>query len=957
MTYDGCCCLAWIGRLLDPGDAFSKARRRKKSLRTVEDKAEYDFMMQQAVTSEMMRILREEGHLGPRRKVSKSVIFRNAEKESADQDMDPHRWKRISSENVTMVSRSVGVGEYDSSVHFELPVTFAMADRLRQHYERFGGGARTLSEALILQMMRNFCDEYKQRHPEPVARLDPPPSGRVIVVGDTHGQLADVLLIFQLHGPPTKDNVYVFNGDIADRGPHACEIFFLVISYFLADPASIVINRGNHEDERMNRNSADDGGGFYDEVRYKYGPHMYDCFIEMFKVLSICTVIGDKVFVVHGGLSAQTFVTLSKINKIDHHSRPVPDTGEDLTGLQELWVDLLWSDPHDFDGCYANERGVGCLFGPDKTKEFLQSNGLKLIIRSHELPLDDTGFCKQRGNRCVTLFSASNYCGDTGNMAAVMVFDNPQDLASYRFSEYYAPSLELIAQLSGKGESADRWTEVGMEEFEKFNSGTGQDEAAWLKEVQKIMVALVENKPDIWSRFMEVAKGETLVNFSQWVNILSRILVNKWDWKRLWEHWKLGRDGDNMVNFVDFLRRFTVTLTREEYMSFTFSAISEVYHALLDKHAKMEEAFKQFDLDDDGQVDELEMREGLRNLDTKLCQAQLDVLVHSVFGATLKTIPVHSFFSRLSLVFRHAEDAISPGKSTETVRVMDEALGKIAQVVAATEISDLVKCICKSDTGSPIPPQMGRRSSVAAQGVARSTSTDGQMDRQSSRGGALKEEVADKFAVLFTFLDKDDSGDIDANEFVMGLWDVEGIRKIRLSNGEALSKEFMHTLARHLDYNNNGSISLWEFLSQFEVDMEDFDSTQAVVENIVSLLLRHRNSIRFGLQKFDRKSTGFISKQDFEKVLRALNKAIATTDHHWSHTQISDLCEALVSEDTTAASRQGSHPQDTRAQTILSNVIRYEEVFDSLQVVDSEFPEMGVRLGRDHKLASPGFLR
>lgn len=49
--------------------------------------------------------------------------------------------------------------------------------------------------------------------------------------------------------------------------------------------------------------------------------------------------------------------------------------------------DVLWSDPVNDPGIRANEaRGCGTVFGPDVTAEFLASNGLQLIIRSHEGP-------------------------------------------------------------------------------------------------------------------------------------------------------------------------------------------------------------------------------------------------------------------------------------------------------------------------------------------------------------------------------------------------------------------------------------------------------------------------------------------------------------------------------------------------------------------------------------------
>ena len=67
------------------------------------------------------------------------------------------------------------------------------------------------------------------------------------VCGDTHGQLADVLWIFDEHGEPSADNAYLFNGDVADRGKHAVEIFLLLLLYQLADPKCMFINRGKYD--------------------------------------------------------------------------------------------------------------------------------------------------------------------------------------------------------------------------------------------------------------------------------------------------------------------------------------------------------------------------------------------------------------------------------------------------------------------------------------------------------------------------------------------------------------------------------------------------------------------------------------------------------------------------------------------------------------------------------------
>ena len=55
--------------------------------------------------------------------------------------------------------------------------------------------------------------------------------GKLIILGDTHGQLADFLWVLQQNGVPSESTAYLLNGDIADRGQHACEIFIIVLLY------------------------------------------------------------------------------------------------------------------------------------------------------------------------------------------------------------------------------------------------------------------------------------------------------------------------------------------------------------------------------------------------------------------------------------------------------------------------------------------------------------------------------------------------------------------------------------------------------------------------------------------------------------------------------------------------------------------------------------------------------
>jgi hypothetical protein len=104
-----------------------------------------------------------------------------------------------------------------------------------------------LSRDSIIKILRK---SYKTLINQPniihmtVGKLD-----KLTVVGDLHGQLSDLLYIFEESGVPSVNNKFVFNGDFVDRGPSGLEIFvLLLLAYVTEGPEVISLNRGNHED-------------------------------------------------------------------------------------------------------------------------------------------------------------------------------------------------------------------------------------------------------------------------------------------------------------------------------------------------------------------------------------------------------------------------------------------------------------------------------------------------------------------------------------------------------------------------------------------------------------------------------------------------------------------------------------------------------------------------------------
>ena len=185
------------------------------------------------------------------------------------------------------------------------------------------------------------------------------------------------------------------------------EVILTLFAYKCLYPDHMHLTRGNHEAKSMNLIY-----GFYGEVREKCGPTAVEVFRETFCWLPLGYVLDGKVLVLHGGLGSEDGVPLADLRAIARCREP-PDAGH--------MCEMMWSDPRPAPGREPNARGVGIAFGPDVTRDFLERNGLSLLVRSHEVK--DEGYEVAHDGYCVTIFSAPNYCDQMGNKGAYITFE------------------------------------------------------------------------------------------------------------------------------------------------------------------------------------------------------------------------------------------------------------------------------------------------------------------------------------------------------------------------------------------------------------------------------------------------------------------------------------------------------------------------------------------------------
>ena len=226
------------------------------------------------------------------------------------------------------------------------------------------------------------------------------------ICGDIHGQYSDLIRLFEAGGYPPDVN-YLFLGDYVDRGEQSIETICLLFCFKIKCSNNFFLLRGNHECASLNREY-----GFYDECKKRYNIKLWKKFVDVFNCMPYSAIVEDKIIFMHGGLSP-SLKSLVQLNEI---IRPtdIPDEG--------LLCDLVWSDPEpNLKGWELNERGVSYTFNERIVDNFLTIHNLEILVRAHQVV--EKGYDFFNGRKCVTIFSAPNYCGQFDNAGAMMTIN------------------------------------------------------------------------------------------------------------------------------------------------------------------------------------------------------------------------------------------------------------------------------------------------------------------------------------------------------------------------------------------------------------------------------------------------------------------------------------------------------------------------------------------------------
>ncbi len=207
-------------------------------------------------------------------------------------------------------------------------------------------------------------------------------SGRVVFVGDTHGDIEATEQVLKRY--LNSGNKIVFLGDYVDRGPSSEGNINLLFKTKLEHPEGLFLLMGNHEGRSILRFHPAD---FWDSL----DPELYERYASVLSSLPLAVSTSNGIIALHGALPKVE--TLEDINLI------VPG--------DEQWEQITWGDWQDEKGFCLNSGFTTSRpqFGRDWFETIMSRLEKNVLIRSHQPGASPVMF----DGRCLTIFTSSAY--------------------------------------------------------------------------------------------------------------------------------------------------------------------------------------------------------------------------------------------------------------------------------------------------------------------------------------------------------------------------------------------------------------------------------------------------------------------------------------------------------------------------------------------------------------------
>ena len=113
--------------------------------------------------------------------------------------------------------------------------------------------------------------------------------GKVVIVGDIHGQFFDlVAMLRKLSQPGHKNTKVLFMGDYVDRGEYGPEVVIYLLALKLKFPNDVFLLRGNHESRDMTQMF-----NFREQMLNHYDLETYEVVMDLFDNIPLAAIVNE----------------------------------------------------------------------------------------------------------------------------------------------------------------------------------------------------------------------------------------------------------------------------------------------------------------------------------------------------------------------------------------------------------------------------------------------------------------------------------------------------------------------------------------------------------------------------------------------------------------------------------------------------------------------------------------
>jgi len=206
------------------------------------------------------------------------------------------------------------------------------------------------------------------------------PEGKVVFVGDTHGDLDASEQV--LHHYLKKPYRIVFLGDYVDRGDDSEENINYLLRMKIEHPEGIFLLSGNHEGYLVKEMRP---ANFWESLsiqeRKQYG--------RVFSTLPLCATSANGLVALHGALPE-----LESLEEIDQIERG-----------DSNWDRIVCGDFIEGEGNLLGDSWGRPQFGGGYFNRLMERYRKKILVRSHQPHAPSLMFRK----RCITIFTSQAY--------------------------------------------------------------------------------------------------------------------------------------------------------------------------------------------------------------------------------------------------------------------------------------------------------------------------------------------------------------------------------------------------------------------------------------------------------------------------------------------------------------------------------------------------------------------